>query len=137
MSLGLGMVGGIVTAPIGGVQGLAVGTVVGAGIDHLMNIFGESTQGYDTNADGGSDYSTKVTWDYSRRLYTGNLFVTKAAGSNYEIFWTFREGQGDYQLKITGTVWWAQRLYHQSNNYADYYYLSIVGSTSITDYIDV
>ena len=109
--------------------------VAAAGTTLLFEYLEEQMHG-DSAADGGSDYYTSNTWDYtSYTLYSYPVVPVRAAATEV-LLWEY-EMPPDYEpptigLLIVGTITWCKIGFT-----FPYWYTQTVGTTSISDYVTV
>jgi hypothetical protein len=130
-ALALSLTKELVLPTIGPFEGLGVGQLCDGYTSMLYDFVGESINGFDTYANGPSDYYTRITWTY-RDVDT---HVRDAVGSNY-INWHYLRGHGEYRLKISATITW-DKWVNIWFIWPQWWHYSGVGTTTIVDYIDV
>jgi hypothetical protein len=103
-----GLIAALVASPGGG---LILGLVASTGTRFLMDYLGDSAEGDDTQATGGSNFFTQVIWDYTDGTLVCNRFgggFMKRAAGLHELDWTWAKSGSGYFIRISATADWGQ-----------------------------
>lgn len=87
------------------------------------------------DANGGKDYYTKTTWNLKYEFYMGSnkvTFTPSIAQVGNFLQWTYKKGQEDISLLITGKFYWG---HHEFDGYKAYYVSD--GTTTSTFELEV
>ncbi|MFW9918271.1 MAG: hypothetical protein ACFFED_01615 [Candidatus Thorarchaeota archaeon] len=128
----LGIVTGLALSPLSVGTGLVVGVIVDGVMQTFFDYIGESRNVWDPDANGGTDYSTKVRWDYGWSSVTGIKPSVTVAGGVSEMQWTCESGYTSYYITITAKVGWGKVSVQYRPNTADVWYLEHIATTTLT-----